>query len=306
MPETRPLLERVMERVELRPFTLEGFHDRRDRKRRNQRIRAGVLGIAIAIAVGWLGVNAIRSAPPVPADPTPTLPSSAGTARSIVFEPRATGKGWDLAAQDPQTGEVRTIVETDGIIDCPDAEGCRSFVREAEWSADGRWLAFEVTHANLDGPAIGPCAPTVGVWVTNALGELGQLTTPCDAPPAPDAVEEVWEWSPVGARLAYARVDGETDELFVIDPWTAVGRPWGRRTSNLGTGLQRRLGGRWSGRPTARGSPTRTGTPSTWSTRMEGNRRCSRTRSRRSSRSPGLPMARTSWSTIRAGTGSRS
>ena len=134
-----------------------------------------------------------------------------------MFEPRATGKGWDLAAQDPQTGEVRTIVETDEIIDCPDTKRCRSFVREAEWSADGRWLAFEVTHANLDGPPIGPCAPTVGVWVTNALGELGQLTTPCDAP-APDAVEEVWEWSPVGSRLAYARVDGKTDELFVIDP----------------------------------------------------------------------------------------
>jgi hypothetical protein len=216
MPETSPLLERVMERVELRPFTLEGFHDRRDHKRRNQRIRAGVLGIAIAIAVGWLGVNAIRSAPPVPADPTPT-PELRRDGEVLVFEPRATGKGWDLAAQDPQTGEVRTIVETDEIIDCPDAEGCRSFVREAEWSADGRWLAFEVTHANLDGPAIGPCAPTVGVWVTNALGELGQLTTPCDAP-APDAVEEVWEWSPVGARLAYARVDGETDELFVINP----------------------------------------------------------------------------------------
>jgi hypothetical protein len=50
MPETRPLLERVMDRVELRPFTLEGFHDRRDRKRRNQRIAAGVVGIAVFVA----------------------------------------------------------------------------------------------------------------------------------------------------------------------------------------------------------------------------------------------------------------
>ena len=54
MPETRSLLERVMERVELRPFTLEGFHDRRDRKRRNQRITAGVVGIAVFVAAVWI------------------------------------------------------------------------------------------------------------------------------------------------------------------------------------------------------------------------------------------------------------
>ena len=54
MPETRPLLERVMERVELRPFTLEGFHDRRDRKRRNQRIAAGVVGIAVFVVAVWI------------------------------------------------------------------------------------------------------------------------------------------------------------------------------------------------------------------------------------------------------------
>ena len=52
---------------------MESLRRRRDRKHRNQRIRAGVLGLAIAIAVGWLGVNAIRSTQPVPADdPTPT------------------------------------------------------------------------------------------------------------------------------------------------------------------------------------------------------------------------------------------
>ena len=54
MPETSPLLERVMERVELRPFTLEGFHDRRDHKRRNQRIAAGVVGITVFVAAIWI------------------------------------------------------------------------------------------------------------------------------------------------------------------------------------------------------------------------------------------------------------
>ena len=44
------------------------------------------------------------------------------------------------------------------------------------------------------------------------------MTRPCEATPGADGIEELWAWSPVGARLAYARVDGEDDKLFVIDP----------------------------------------------------------------------------------------
>ena len=84
MPETRPFLERVMERVELRPFTLEGFHDRRDRKRRNQRIAAGVVGMAVFVAAIWVvtsGMTSDRSqtpsAPGPETGPTETAPSVA-------------------------------------------------------------------------------------------------------------------------------------------------------------------------------------------------------------------------------------
>jgi hypothetical protein len=90
--------------------------------------------------------------------------------------------------------------------------------KSAEWSSDGRWAAFDISF-------VGPCGPTAGVWVTNGLRDPRQLTTPCDATPGADAIDEVWAWSRVGARLAYARIDGETDELFVIDPSD------GRRTS---------------------------------------------------------------------------
>ena len=60
-------VERAAERFQLPEGSFERLTLRRDSKRRDQRIRAGVLGLAIAIAVGWLGVNAIRSTPPVPA-----------------------------------------------------------------------------------------------------------------------------------------------------------------------------------------------------------------------------------------------
>ncbi len=163
----------------------------------------------------------------VPAtDPPATPPDTAELRRGgevIVFQSLGAGAGWDLAAQDPETGEVRKLVATDGIVDCADAARCSNFVRAAEWSADGRWVAFSVSSTNLDGAALGPCVETIGVWVESALGDPRQLTTPCDAQPtslpqSDSHFEELWTWSPVGARLAYARVDGEMDELFVVDP----------------------------------------------------------------------------------------
>jgi hypothetical protein len=71
MSETRPLVERAMERVELRPFTLDRFHDRRDRKRRNQRIAAGVVGIAVFVAAVWVVTSNPFDRTSSPAEPTP-------------------------------------------------------------------------------------------------------------------------------------------------------------------------------------------------------------------------------------------
>jgi dipeptidyl aminopeptidase/acylaminoacyl peptidase len=60
-----------------------------------------------------------------------------------------------------------------------------------------------------------------------------QLTTPCEAPPSrsADPVEELWEWSPVDAKLAYARTDGETDGLSLLDP--SDGMSWSLARGNL-------------------------------------------------------------------------
>lgn len=226
MSDTQRTLERELERLSPPRIPLDQLFRRRDRKRRNQRIRAGVLGIAIAVAVGWLGIHAIRSTAPRPADSTPT-PTAAELRRDgevLVIEQRESGPVWDLAAQDPETGEVRQIVDTEGIVDCPIRTyfRCTNFVHFAEWSSDDRWVAFDVGFA-------GPCGPTAGLWVKSALGDSRQLTTPCEAPGSDIPIEELWTWSPVGARLAYARLDGDSDELFVIDPSD------GRQTS-LGTG----------------------------------------------------------------------
>lgn len=84
MIDEHELISRAVE-VQAPPEpSFERLLGRRDRKRRNQRIRAGVLGVAIAIAVGWLGVNAIRSTAPVPADPPDDRSGDLG-----IFEPVA-------------------------------------------------------------------------------------------------------------------------------------------------------------------------------------------------------------------------
>ena len=215
MSDTQRTLERELERLSPPRIPFDRLVSRRDRRRRYQRIRAGVLGIAIAVAVGWLGVHAIRSHQ-VPADdsrPPPTTPELRRDGEALLIDQREDSSVWDLVAQDPGTGEVRPIVDTEGIVDCPISSyfRCTNFVHSAEWSSDGRWVAFDVGFA-------GPCGSTAGVWVKSALDEPRQLTRPCGTPGSDTPIEELWEWSPVGARLAYARVDGDSDELFIIDP----------------------------------------------------------------------------------------
>src|SRR5688572_30820386 len=50
MAKDRSILERQMERVELRPFTLEGFHRQRQRKQRNRKVGTALVALALAAA----------------------------------------------------------------------------------------------------------------------------------------------------------------------------------------------------------------------------------------------------------------
>jgi hypothetical protein len=63
-----------MERLELRPYTLDEFHARRDRRRRNQRISAGVVAIAVfvgAILIVTVGGLSDRAETPALTGPAP-------------------------------------------------------------------------------------------------------------------------------------------------------------------------------------------------------------------------------------------
>src|SRR5262245_28620481 len=186
----------------------------------------------VAILIGALSLNLALGPGESPSpDPRTAAPSPAPQASKAVdtpFAPRRNGEilmftwgpdfGWDLAAQDPETGGVRKVVETNGIIDCEGSGRCANFVKTARWSPDGRWVAFEISFDSLDGLPHGPCGPTAGLWVQGTVGGPRQLSTPCEATPGARDIKEMWEWSPDSARLAFARIDDDDDRLFLIDP----------------------------------------------------------------------------------------
>ena len=69
MANDRSILERQMERVELRPFTLDGFHRRRERKQRNRRIATATVALAVAAAgIGGLARAYLSGPGPTPAE----------------------------------------------------------------------------------------------------------------------------------------------------------------------------------------------------------------------------------------------
>jgi Tol biopolymer transport system component len=173
MIDERDLLERALLGFEPQPGLTERVYRRREEKRRNQRIRAGVLGLAIAIGVGWLGVNAIRSTPSIPADrptPSPGILRSDGEVLTFTGVPSKTAG--DLVAVNPETGEERILVEDLDVV------------YSAEWSADGRWVAYEA-----------PGPEGIGLWVMSASQE----------PRLVAAGASMWMWSSTGAELVAIR-----------------------------------------------------------------------------------------------------
>jgi WD40 repeat protein len=213
MNETRGLLERVGDRFAFPEASFERLERRRDRKRRNRRIAAGVAGIAVfgALVFGLARATLTDSShrpvspdhSPSPSIQTEQLPQILGQSEVVVR-----GEDETLEAFDRATGDLRTLVR------CQDP--CVFIYRYAV-STDGTWLAYEVFTC------LGalPCESEAGIWVTNALGERTQLTQSC----TPDACDGVtWAWSPIGATLAVGQT-GAAPGVFTIDPQSGERTP---------------------------------------------------------------------------------
>lgn len=195
------LVERAVQVMAPEEPSFEGLLRRRDRKRRNQRLAAGAVGLAIGIAVMALGAAFLRSAaepdsvgwPTPPVTETPIVQPG-----EVLLDPYASGDNPTyVIAADVATGVQRTVAGCKA--------GCR-LLTPFDASADRGWIAYHL--ANCEEGECGPSDPQGGLWVVGAQD-----------PPrfvAEGILDTPWSWSPTGAQLAYADVD----ELFLLDPTT--------------------------------------------------------------------------------------
>jgi dipeptidyl aminopeptidase/acylaminoacyl peptidase len=188
MSDVRAILERGYASAMPPPDGFERMLRRRDRKRRNKRIRASVVGIAVFVAAVWIVrdiASLDRARPATHPTQTPSQPTQTPVSAGPVPE---TDYLLDLGS-----GEMTPLPKS--IANTQD--------RTSDYavSPDGSRLAFvapgddgnrELFVANLDGTGV--------EQVTNDLA----ASTPA--------------WSPNGSKIAYvARRNHEPEDIFVLD-----------------------------------------------------------------------------------------
>jgi Tol biopolymer transport system component len=191
-------VERAAERFRLPEGSFERLVRRRNRKRRNQRIRAGVVGLAVAVAAILAGAITIGSTDPKPAQETPT-PSPTPSP--------AVNPGLDVAI-DLSTGEATPLPES--ITTIQDAGNYRI-------SPDGRTLLFEASDAG---------SSRTQLYLANIDGsDIRRLTNEPNGAGA-------GTWSPDGEAIAYVVGWGQREivSLYLLDIATG-------QTTQLATGL---------------------------------------------------------------------
>lgn len=210
MSDMRELLRPGVEGFEPMPDAFERVLVRRDRKRRNQRIAAGIVGIAV-FALAAAGLVRLLGSEQTPAVPEPTQPRNG---KWVVFsalhldpDPNAPvasrGQDFQLYVAGPD-GTARLLVGAEGskTLSCPAV------------SPDGSLLAYgEKRDASIGG------GTAIVVRGFTASGELQgpEIRIPVPSPAYLSAPCPIW--APVGQRLAvfvprqgvlFAKADGTT------------------------------------------------------------------------------------------------
>jgi hypothetical protein len=223
--EYRTVLERAGSKAPPPQLQLEGVLHRRDSKRRNQRIRAGVLGLAIAFLVSWFSISALRSSAPVPADEGAGVFSDVGG--WITYQ-----SGWTISAVAPDGSDERAVLRTPELwaLDwSPD--GSRLLVKRPRSLSviepDGsettltrlERYAFGGAAFSPDGAVVvyttwtnsGPYSSQMWAIASDGSGE-GRLVLESD-----DELSDP-TYSPDGARIAYVTGGGDhSHSLRVVD-----------------------------------------------------------------------------------------
>jgi Tol biopolymer transport system component len=185
MNDTRRLIEQVGEGAPFPSDAFERMLRRRDRKRRNQRLVAASVGIAVfvaAIVVLLSGNPFDRST--LPAGPTPTG-SAALIGNGEITVSTYPGNGEGLQAIDPAGGPAHLLVACSGV--CYD-------IGSGDWSPDGTRLAYN--QSSYETPGLN------GIYVLDVrTGEASRLTHCADGCPSGQGGIA---WSPDGSMIAFS------------------------------------------------------------------------------------------------------
>lgn len=181
MSDYTKIFERAKARYEPPDLPMEGLMKRRDRKRRNQRIAAGIVGMAVFVATIWVvttglpfdqsqteGVPGGQGTGSGETGPAVTGPTDAGPTET---GPAATEDGWDGTGLPPEGAVPSTPVEGEVIAEFrrewpPDAPGGRGFVYVY---ADGRVISYSADGDVLTEQRLTP----EGVDVVRSGGPFG-------------------------------------------------------------------------------------------------------------------------------------
>jgi hypothetical protein len=119
MANDRSLLERQMERVELRPFTLDGFHRRRERKQRNRRIGTAVVALAM-VAAAFAGLaRALTSGRETrPADQPSSRFVGTWTSTEVLFDESSQ----TMTIRPAEDGALHIALHDDSSVRCSDRQ----------------------------------------------------------------------------------------------------------------------------------------------------------------------------------------
>jgi Tol biopolymer transport system component len=212
MSDARKILERGVGGFAPHPGAYERVLERRDHKRRNERVATVLLALAITIALIVIGTSVRHREAPIPVSSGPTV--------------GAVGVG--LSRVDPDTGAITPLSNAKitpvwgGIDISPDGSEI-AFPRRVHghlqifvMGADGKGIR-QLTHQPLGAwaPAWSPSgreiafASDVGsgpdLFVMDADGSSVQRVTR-----TPDESERTANWSPDGSRLAFDAAPGYT------------------------------------------------------------------------------------------------
>jgi Tol biopolymer transport system component len=178
MPKIADVLERESRSVDLEPGDFERLLGRRERKERNRRIRAGVVGVIVVLATGFVLVRSLTS-DGVPATP-PVDPAPAPLSGPIAYNLQGHIHVAGLHGSNP--------VAIEDVVTVDDECSGTVYTMHPSWSPDGRYLAFNRT---CDDPGL------IEVVIADLQGSVVQSIRVAQAYP-----QEGIAWSPDSTRLA--------------------------------------------------------------------------------------------------------